>query len=59
LTGQIMAFVLALGFGAAGFYLVIKCFSVSGSILLTIDIVGLASVFILGRHWQKRVDKEG
>lgn len=59
-SGQILAFILALLFGGAGVFLVIKGYEIPGTILSSFDLVGLVSVFILGKYYQRRSleDKE-
>lgn len=49
LLGQIFAFVLAIVFAIFGYSLVIKEFVEAGIAVFTVDIVGLASVFIIGK----------
>lgn len=54
LLGQIFGFVIALIFLFAGIYLVEKGYEVAGITVFGLDIVGLATVFVIGRREQKK-----
>ena len=52
--GQIFALIIGLSFLAGGVWVILEGHSVAGTILSTVDIVALVSVFIYGRQYQKR-----
>ncbi|HEX2846792.1 MAG TPA: DUF2335 domain-containing protein [Chitinophagaceae bacterium] len=52
--GQLFGFIVALSFLMASVLLVLKGHDVSGTIIGTVDIVALVSVFIYGKYSQKR-----
>ncbi len=52
-TGQYMAFFIALIFGAGAYDLIKSGHDIAGTILGSVDLVGLVSVFILGKRKQK------
>lgn len=52
--GQVLAFALAVGVSAGGFYLVMSGKDASGVAAIIGSLAGLVSVFILGRRSQER-----
>jgi len=58
LVGQIMGFVIALLFLYAGFRLIMDGHEIYGTIISSIDIVGLVSVFVIGRQNKYKTKEE-
>lgn len=56
--GQIMGFIIAILFLLVGFYLIIHEYEISGVIIASIDLVGLVSVFVIGRHKKYKMKEE-
>jgi uncharacterized membrane protein len=54
LLGQIFGFVIAIVFLIAGIYLVINDYEVAGITIFGLDIVGLVTVFVIGKRKQKK-----
>ena len=48
-SGQILGFIIAILFLLAGGYLILKGHDIAGTVLSSLDIVGLVSVFVIGR----------
>ena len=58
LLGQILGFAIAIFFLLGGGFLIVNGFVVSGTIISTLDIVGLVSVFVIGKYKrEKSIDK--
>jgi uncharacterized membrane protein len=56
--GQVMGFIIALLFLYAGFRLIIKGYEIHGTIISSIDIVGLVSVFVIGRQKKYKIKEK-
>ena len=52
--GQILGFVIALAFGTFAFILAYTGHEIAGSILGTVDLVALVSIFVLGKLFQHK-----
>ncbi len=57
--GQIFGFIIAVAFGAAAFTLAITGHEISGTIIGTVDLVALVSVFVLGKKLQNTPPDNG
>jgi uncharacterized membrane protein len=53
--GQIFAFIIAMSFLIASFILILKGHEIFGTIIGSIDLVALVSVFIYGKYTQRRI----
>jgi uncharacterized membrane protein len=58
-TGQILGLIIALSFLAASTYLVSTGHDVAGSVLGTVDIVALVTIFVAGRGTSERKSIKG
>lgn len=54
LFGQILGFVIALACLGLGVYLVLNGFEAAGITLFSLDIVGLAYIFVVGKKFQEK-----
>ena len=52
--GQIFGFIIAIAFLIASFVLILKGFGVYGTIIGSIDLVALVTVFVIGRNTQRK-----
>lgn len=53
-VGQLLGFLVALAFLAGAVYTVVNGFAVAGTIIGSLDLLGLVTVFVLGRSAQKQ-----
>ena len=57
-AGQVLGFLVAIAFLIGAVYTVVHGFAVAGTIIGSLDLIGLVTVFVLGRNAQKQNLKE-
>jgi uncharacterized membrane protein len=53
-AGQILGFLVAIAFLVGAVYTVVHGFAIAGTIIGSLDLIGLVTVFVLGRNTQKQ-----